>query len=189
MSSDSTPPAATRRGRPGGSGPRRRRKPAPKPAPVAHTEPPTLAYEPEAFDPSPIAFSTLSLDARLLSGIGDLGWSETRSVQSGVIPLALAGHDVIACAETGTGKTAAFLVPILQRFLREGPTREPATRALILAPTRELAVQIGRSFDTYLADAGMNFRLGRGRLRGALQAAGTGRPHPDQSGLGGGCPR
>src|SRR5437016_3700584 len=60
----------------------------------------------------------------------------------GVIPLAVAGHDVIACAETGTGKTAAFLVPILQRFLREGPTRAPATRALILAPTRELAVQI-----------------------------------------------
>ena len=44
--------------------------------------------------------------------------------------------------ETGTGKTAAFLVPILQRFLREGPVRTPATRALILAPTRELAVQI-----------------------------------------------
>jgi len=59
-----------------------------------------------------------------------------------VIPLALATHDVIACAETGTGKTAAFLVPILQRFLREGRTRTPATRALILAPTRELAVQI-----------------------------------------------
>ena len=105
-------------------------------------EPTTTAYEPEEFDPAPIAFDTLNLDTRLLSGIKDLGWAETRSVQSGVIPLALAGHDVIACAETGTGKTAAFLVPILQRFLREGPTRTPATRALILAPTRELAVQI-----------------------------------------------
>jgi ATP-dependent RNA helicase RhlE len=101
-----------------------------------------LAYEAEAFDPAPIAFDSLHLDARLLHGIRDLGWAETRPVQSGVIPLALAGHDVIACAETGTGKTAAFLVPILQRFLREGPTRTPATRALILAPTRELAVQI-----------------------------------------------
>jgi ATP-dependent RNA helicase RhlE len=105
-------------------------------------EPTTLAYEPESFDPAPIAFDTLNLDTRLLSGIKDLGWAETRSVQSGVIPLALAGDDVIACAETGTGKTAAFLVPILQRFLREGPTRTAATRALILAPTRELAVQI-----------------------------------------------
>ena len=84
----------------------------------------------------------MHLDARLLHGIRDLGWTETRSVQSGVIPLALAGNDVIACAETGTGKTAAFLVPILQRFLREGPVRAAATRALILAPTRELAVQI-----------------------------------------------
>jgi ATP-dependent RNA helicase RhlE len=101
-----------------------------------------MAYQAEVFDPAPIAFDTLNLDTRLLSGIRDLGWAETRSVQSGVIPLAIAGDDVIACAETGTGKTAAFLVPILQRFLREGPPREPATRALILAPTRELAVQI-----------------------------------------------
>ena len=63
-------------------------------------------------------------------------------MQSGVIPFALEGVDVIACAETGTGKTAAFLVPILQRFLNALPTRPAATRALVLAPTRELAVQI-----------------------------------------------
>jgi ATP-dependent RNA helicase RhlE len=110
-----------------------------------------LAYEAEAFDPAPIDFNSLNLDARLLHGIRDLGWAETRPVQSGVIPLALGGHDVIACAETGTGKTAAFLVPILQRFLHEQTTGEGSgarrgskagTRALILAPTRELAVQI-----------------------------------------------
>ena len=101
-----------------------------------------LAYEPSAFDPAPIAFDKLSLDERLLSGIRDLGWQETRPVQSGVIPLALASGDVIACAETGTGKTAAFLVPILQRFLNEPPPQPPRTRALVLAPTRELAVQI-----------------------------------------------
>ena len=111
--------------------------------PVHHKpEPTAITYETESFDPAPIAFDKLSLDSRLLQGIKELGWSETRPVQSGVIPLALAGHDVIASAETGTGKTAAFLIPILQRFLREGPTRRPATRALILAPTRELAVQI-----------------------------------------------
>jgi ATP-dependent RNA helicase RhlE len=63
-------------------------------------------------------------------------------VQSGVIPLAMSGGDVIACAETGTGKTAAFLVPILQRFLNEPAPQPPRTRALVLAPTRELAVQI-----------------------------------------------
>jgi ATP-dependent RNA helicase RhlE len=101
-----------------------------------------LAYEPSPFDPAPIPFNQLSLDERLLSGIRDLGWKETRSIQSGVIPLALAGGDVIACAETGTGKTAAFLVPILQRFLNEPPPQPPRTRALVLAPTRELAVQI-----------------------------------------------
>jgi ATP-dependent RNA helicase RhlE len=109
-------------------------------------EPPVLAYEAEAFDPAPIAFGGLHLDTRLLHGIRDLGWTETRPVQSGVIPLALTAHDVIACAETGTGKTAAFLVPILQRFLREPAapksSGQSGTRALILAPTRELAVQI-----------------------------------------------
>ena len=101
-----------------------------------------LAYEPSAFDPAPIPFDKLSLDERLLSGIRDLGWAETRSIQSGVIPLAIGGGDVIACAETGTGKTAAFLVPILQRFLNEPQPQPPRTRALVLAPTRELAVQI-----------------------------------------------
>jgi ATP-dependent RNA helicase RhlE len=101
-----------------------------------------LAYEPVPFDPAPIAFDKLSLDSRLLSGIRDLGWAETRPVQSGVIPVALSSSDVIACAETGTGKTAAFLVPILQRFLNEPPPQPPRTRALVLAPTRELAVQI-----------------------------------------------
>jgi ATP-dependent RNA helicase RhlE len=105
-------------------------------------EPAAITYETESFDPAPIGFDKLNLDSRLLQGIKELGWAETRPVQSGVIPLAVAGHDVIASAETGTGKTAAFLVPILQRFLREGPTRQAATRALILAPTRELAVQI-----------------------------------------------
>ena len=124
-----------RRRRPGASrGPRR-----PVAAPPESTP---LPYQPSAFDPSPIPFDQLSLDARLVSGIRDLGWQETRPVQTGVIPLAVAGHDVIACAETGTGKTAAFLVPILQRFVNEEAPQPPRTRALVLAPTRELAVQI-----------------------------------------------
>jgi ATP-dependent RNA helicase RhlE len=101
-----------------------------------------LAYEPSDFDPAPIPYDQLALDPRLLSGIQDLGWKDTRPVQSGVIPLALAGGDVIACAETGTGKTAAFLVPILQRFLTEPAPQPPRTRTLVLAPTRELVVQI-----------------------------------------------
>jgi ATP-dependent RNA helicase RhlE len=105
-------------------------------------EPLPITQELQSFDPTPIPFEQLNLDPRLLSGIKDLGWKETRSVQSGVIPLALAGGDVIACAETGTGKTAAFLVPMLQRFLNAVPAAPAATRALVLAPTRELVVQI-----------------------------------------------
>ena len=133
MSTPSTSSPDRRRGR------RPRRKPAPSPAPAEST---ALPYEQVEFDPAPIPFTALNLDSRLLSGIKDLGWTDTRAIQSGVIPYALDGSDVIACAETGTGKTAAFLVPILQRFLREGAPSEPRTRALVLAPTRELAVQI-----------------------------------------------
>ena len=133
--------SSRRRGRRSGGSKESRRRGQHRPVHV-HAEPTAIAYESEAFDAAPIAFDSLALDIRLQRGIADLGWSETRPVQSGVIPLALAGQDVIACAETGTGKTAAFLVPILERFLREGPTRTAATRALILAPTRELAVQI-----------------------------------------------
>ena len=125
--------------------PRRRRASGstpPRPHVEARQEPAAPTHEPQTFDPSPIPFDKLNLDKRLLSGIRDLGWQETRSVQSGVIPLALAGDDVIACAETGTGKTAAFLVPMLQRFLTEGAPAAARTRALVLAPTRELVVQI-----------------------------------------------
>ncbi|MGE0039734.1 MAG: DEAD/DEAH box helicase [Vicinamibacterales bacterium] len=82
-----------------------------------------------------------------MSGLRDLGYEGTRPVQGAVIPPSLENHDVVACAETGTGKTLGFALPILQRLLTEEPgyhneTREAYTRALILAPTRELAVQI-----------------------------------------------
>jgi ATP-dependent RNA helicase RhlE len=100
-----------------------------------------------ADDVPPRTFASLGLDARLMAGCNDMGYEETRPVQTAVIPLALEGKDVVACAETGTGKTLGFVVPILQRLLIELPpygdeAREPFTRALILAPTRELASQI-----------------------------------------------
>ncbi len=100
-----------------------------------------------ADDVPPVVFATMGLDKRLMSGCIDMGYAETRPVQTAVIPLALDGRDVVACAETGTGKTLGFVVPILQRLLTEQPpygdeAREPYTRALILAPTRELAAQI-----------------------------------------------
>jgi ATP-dependent RNA helicase RhlE len=101
-----------------------------------------VGYEEVVFDPAPIPFDKLNIDPRLLAGTKDLGWPATRPVQSGVIPYALAGRDIIACAETGTGKTAAFLIPVLQQFLMANASRPAATRCLILAPTRELAQQI-----------------------------------------------
>src|SRR5438132_2661560 len=131
-----TPPQQRRRRR----GPARRR--ATTSGALATRDLTPTPYEEALFDAAPIAFDALLLDQRLLQGIRDLGWRDTRPVQSGVIPLALGGDDVIACAETGTGKTAAFLVPILQRFLQAPADRIPATRALVLAPTRELVVQI-----------------------------------------------
>jgi len=135
----STSPASSPDRRRGRRPQRARRKPAPVPAPGDSS---ALPYVQVEFDPAAIPFASLNLDERLLSGIKDLGWTDTRAIQSGVIPYALRGSDVIACAETGTGKTAAFLVPILQHFLGEGAPSEPRTRALVLAPTRELVVQI-----------------------------------------------
>ena len=87
----------------------------------------TPAYESVEFDQAPLAFTSLGLDERLLHGIRDLGWQQTRSVQSGVIPLALGGDDVIGCAETGTGKTAAFLPTI--RFAASSPSALARSRS------------------------------------------------------------
>ncbi|HUK37173.1 MAG TPA: DEAD/DEAH box helicase, partial [Vicinamibacterales bacterium] len=114
-------------------------------------------------DTAPVAFTSIGLDVRLLEGIRDLGFSETRPIQSAVITLALAGSDLIACAETGSGKTCAFVVPMLQRLLRDGgldanPAAPKRSRVLVLAPTRELAVQIedeihGLSYHTTITSA------------------------------------
>jgi ATP-dependent RNA helicase RhlE len=92
-----------------------------------------------------VSFDTLGLEASLLEGIAVRGFEKTTPVQSAVIPIALAGHDVIGCADTGTGKTVAFVLPILHRILKaraERPDEQGFTRVLILAPTRELCVQI-----------------------------------------------
>ena len=94
-----------------------------------------------------------------MEGIRDLGFKETRPIQSAVIPMALNGADLIACAETGTGKTCAFAVPTLQKLLQVSDTPPTAkSKVLILAPTRELAVQIedeihGLSYHTAVTSA------------------------------------
>jgi ATP-dependent RNA helicase RhlE len=98
-----------------------------------------------AYDPAPIPFSSLSLEPSLLEGVAVRGFEMTTPIQSAVIPIAITGQDVIGCADTGTGKTVAFVLPILSRLLKaraENPTDRGFTRVLILAPTRELCVQI-----------------------------------------------
>src|SRR5437763_4287691 len=84
-------------------------------------------------------FGALKLHPSLLAGIKDLGFSKPTQIQTDAIPPALAGRDVLACAMTGSGKTAAFLLPILHRLLDKP---RGTTRALIVTPTRELAAQI-----------------------------------------------
>ncbi|HMF60108.1 MAG TPA: DEAD/DEAH box helicase [Vicinamibacterales bacterium] len=97
------------------------------------------------YDPRPVGFDKLGLEASLIEGIRVRGFSATTPIQSAVIPIVMSGDDIIGCADTGTGKTAAFLLPILNRMLRAratAPEERGYTRVLILAPTRELAVQI-----------------------------------------------
>jgi ATP-dependent RNA helicase RhlE len=99
------------------------------------------APTPHECDTTPIEFTTLALAPQLLSGVHDRSFERTTPIQSAVIPIAMARHDVIGCAATGTGKTLAFLLPAIQRLIDEAP-RKKGARMLVLAPTRELCVQI-----------------------------------------------
>jgi ATP-dependent RNA helicase RhlE len=130
-----------------------------------------------------VPYASLNLDSRLCEGLRDLAYTETRPIQTAVIPLALAGRDLIACAETGTGKTAAFVVPTLQRLLtagQPGSAAEPAagparSRVLVLAPTRELAVQIedeihGLAYHTPITSAAVYGGVDMGIQERALRA-------------------
>jgi ATP-dependent RNA helicase RhlE len=103
-----------------------------------------------------MSFDTFGLHPSLLRGVAGLGFTVPTPVQRSAIPPALDGRDVLACAATGTGKTAAFLLPIMQRLLAR---RQRAVRALVLAPTRELAAQIDEQ------------RAGLGRFTGLAGAA------------------
>ncbi len=98
-------------------------------------------------------FNTLALDAKLLRAVTDSGYTEMTPIQAKAIPIVLAGRDVMGAAQTGTGKTAAFTLPLLQRMLQHenasmSPARHPV-RALVLTPTRELADQVANNVKTY----------------------------------------
>ena len=182
MNSNTTNRSPSHRGsrrRPQGR-PRRGPKPHAQPhRPVASGAP---ALEPIECDTTPVPFTSLGLDTRLLEGVRDLGFVDTRPIQTAVIPLALQGQDLIACAETGTGKTAAFVVPTLQRLLLDERDPEKValraagkSRVLVLAPTRELAVQIedeihGLSYHTSVTSAAVYGGVEMGAQERALKA-------------------
>ena len=95
-------------------------------------------------------FSQLNLIEPLLRAVSAQDYQTTTPIQAATIPPLLAGKDVLGCAQTGTGKTAAFALPILQKIAQQSSlTKHANIRALVLAPTRELASQIGTSFEEY----------------------------------------
>ncbi|QIK37679.1 DEAD/DEAH box helicase [Caldichromatium japonicum] len=116
-----------------------------------------------------IRFDTFALDARILAGLNDAGFVYCTPIQAEILPLAFAGQDVAGQAQTGTGKTAAFLVALMQHLLSRpralADTERCRPRALVMAPTRELAVQIHK--DTQLL-------AGRTGLRSTVVFGGTG---------------
>lgn len=96
-------------------------------------------------------FEDLSLSSPIQTAITELGYKEPTPIQQQAIPFILDGRDLVGCAQTGTGKTAAFAIPIIQHLHRIVGSGKKAKqiRALIVTPTRELAVQIGQNFDEY----------------------------------------
>ena len=96
-----------------------------------------------------MTFKELNLSAPLLRAVQEAGYETPSPIQAAAIPPVLSGRDLMGCAQTGTGKTAAFALPMLDRLTANAPRRKGAVRALILTPTRELALQIGESFDAY----------------------------------------
>lgn len=93
-------------------------------------------------------FNDFSLITPILKAIDQAGYTTPTPIQEQSIPLVLKGHDLIGCAQTGTGKTASFAIPLLQ-LLHSKPSKTKAIRTLILTPTRELAIQISDNFKTY----------------------------------------
>ena len=96
-----------------------------------------------------MTFKELNLSAPLLRAVQEAGYETPSPIQAAAIPPVLSGRDLMGCAQTGTGKTAAFALPMLDRLTANPPRRKGAIRALILTPTRELALQIGESFEAY----------------------------------------
>lgn len=119
-------------------------------------------------------FQTLQLSRPLLKGLAQLGYTQPSPIQSASIPIALLGKDIVAGAVTGSGKTAAYMIPIIERLLYK-PSKIAATRVIVLAPTRELAIQVadvGKKIGQFvnnltfgLAVGGLNLRQQEQQLK------------------------
>ncbi len=94
-------------------------------------------------------FQQLGLEPRILRAVQEAGYTEPTPIQTAAIPLVIAGHDLIGIAQTGTGKTAAFTLPMLTKLAAPPPGQRRGTRVLIIAPTRELVVQIEENVRIY----------------------------------------
>ena len=105
-----------------------------------------------------MTFASLGLRKPILDGVKAAGYQEPTDIQTQSIPLVLEGHNVIACGETGSGKTAAFGLPMLDMLL----DHEPGLRALILVPTRELCVQVAESLRVYASRTDIHVRTAFG---------------------------
>ena len=93
-------------------------------------------------------FTDLKLHTKVLKAVDEAGYTEPTPIQAGAIPPALEGRDVLGIAQTGTGKTASFTLPMIT-LLNRGRARARMPRSLVLAPTRELAAQVAENFDIY----------------------------------------
>src|SRR5205814_1965858 len=97
-----------------------------------------------------MSFSALGLETHILKAVQEAGYTEPTPIQSAAIPSILAGHDLIGIAQTGTGKTAAFTLPILAKLAGLiGSGQRRGIRALVVAPTRELVIQIEENVRAY----------------------------------------
>ncbi|WP_110458175.1 DEAD/DEAH box helicase [Shewanella algidipiscicola] len=116
---------------------------------------------------STLGFSTLGLDPAILTALSELDYSTPTPIQAEAIPLALKGKNLIAAAQTGSGKTASFVLPILSRLANGDTQRKKRARALILTPTRELALQV----DNRIAQYGKYLNLKSMAIYGGVELA------------------
>ena len=107
-------------------------------------------------------FSDLGLSTEVLRAVEDAGYKQPTPIQEQAIPYVLMGRDVLGCAQTGTGKTASFTLPMID-ILASGRARARMPRTLVIEPTRELAAQVSESFDAY----GKHHKLSQALLIGA----------------------